>query len=84
MIRVGPAKSDSFGIGVGLSEEEPMAGAVSLRVRETIGDVIGLEDFVGGLLCKSSRKVEESGMGSSLELIALSGATGTGACSAVT
>ena len=33
IINVGPASSDSLGIGVGLSDDGPMAGAVCWRVR---------------------------------------------------
>ena len=58
---VGPARSDSFGIGVGLSDEVPMAGAVSLRVRGGFRAVVGLDGLVVGVIPRSCLAVDDSG-----------------------
>ncbi len=78
MISVGPARSDSFGIGVGLSDEEPMAGAVSLRVRRAPCVVAGLEGLFVGVMERSSLAAEDSGIRSSLDVGAGSAIVDTG------
>ena len=74
---VGPARSGSFGIGVGLSEE-PMAGAVFLRMREGFRVEVGLGDLVVDVIPRSFLAVDDSGIWSSIELDPVSAIDDTG------
>ena len=84
IISVGPARSDSFGVGVGLSEGEPMAGAVSLRVRGAPFVAAGLEGLLLGVMERSSLAPDDSGIRSSLDVGVGSAIVDTGPVSEVT
>ena len=78
---VGPARSDSLGIGVGLSDEEPIAGAVSLRVRGALRVVTGLGGLFVDVIPRSSLVADDCGTRSSTEVGAGSAGVDTGAFS---
>lgn len=48
IIRDGPMPACSFGMGVGLSDAGPIAGAVCCRTRDVGGDVVQIGELLGG------------------------------------